>query len=153
MLVLGEEAQKNGLAVSLLERLHTLYRRLGKAAGHHCATLVTNFRCHGGILELAGMFYNPALRCIVPQSSAHPAAPYPLVFCCSSIDDKVQSIDSTVNEHEAEITLKLVAEFAKQWPDSWGRVDLSKICVMSPTRSQVCVNFVNLHFLALIVTA
>ena len=138
MLVLGQEAQKYGLADSLLERLHTLYTSLGKAAGHHCATLVTNFRCHGGILQLAGMFYDLALRCIVPQSLAHPAAPYPLLFCCSSIDDKVQSIDSTMNEQEAEIALKLVAEFARQWPNSWGRVDLSQFCFMSPTRSQVC---------------
>ena len=28
MLVLGDEAQENGLAVSLLERLHTLYGKL-----------------------------------------------------------------------------------------------------------------------------
>jgi len=138
MLVLGDEAQENGLAVSLLERLHSRYRRLGKIAENHCATLVTNYRCHGGILELAGMFYNLALKCKIPPSSAHPAAPYPLLFYCSSINDKVQLIDSTMNEQEAEIMLRLVAEFAKRWPNSWGKVDLSQLCFMSPTRSQVC---------------
>ena len=140
MLVLGDEAQENGLAVSLLERLHTLYGKLGKVAGDHCATLVSNYRCHHGILKLAEkLFYDLVLKCKVPDTVAHPAAPYPLQFYCSSIDDKVQSIDSIMNKQEAEITLKLVAEFAKEWPSaSWGPVDLSQMCFMSPTRSQVC---------------
>ena len=140
MLVLGDEAQKNDLAMSLLERLHKLYGKLGKVARDHCATLVTNYRCHRDILKLAEkLFYDLALECEVPDSVVHPDAPYPLLFYCSSIDDKVQSVDSTVNRQEAEITLKLVAEFAKRWPNaSWGRLDLSQICIMSPTRSQVC---------------
>ena len=150
MLVLGDEAQENGLAVSLLERLHTLYGKLGEVAGDHCATLVTNYRCHHGILKLAEkLFYDLELKCNVPDSAAHSAAPYPLLFYCSSIDDKVQSIDSTMNKQEAEITLKLAAEFAKEWPSaSWGPVDLSQMCFMSPTRSQVCeLLFTAIHFL------
>lgn len=140
MLVLGDEAQENGLAVSLLERLHTLYGKLGEVAGDHCATLVTNYRCHHGILKLAEkLFYDLELKCNVPSSAAHSAAPYPLLFYCSSIDDKVLSVDSSVNSQEAEVVLKLVAEFAKKWPKpSWGPVDLSQMCLMSPTRSQVC---------------
>ena len=140
MLVLGDEAQKNGLAVSLLERLHTLYGKLGEVARDHCATLVTNYRCHHGILKLAeSLFYDLLLKCQVPGSAAHPAAPYPLLFYCSSIDDKVQSVESSVNNQEAEVVLKLVAEFAKKWPKpSWGPFDLSQMCFMSPTRSQVC---------------
>ena len=140
MLVLGDEAQENGLAVSLFERLHTLYGKLGKVAGDHCATLVTNYRCHHGILKLAKtLFYDLPLECKVPDSVVHPAAPYPLLFYCSSIDDKFHSIDNTINKQEAEITLKLVAEFAKQWLNaSWGPLDLSQMCFMSPTRSQVC---------------
>jgi len=140
MLVLGDEAQKNGLAVSLLERLHTLYGKLGEVAGDHCATLVTNYRCHQGILKLAEkLFYDLELKCNVPSSSAHSAAPYPLLFYCSSIDDKVLSVDSSVNSQEADITLKVITDFAKRWPNaSWGRLDLSQMCFMSPTRSQVC---------------
>ena len=147
MLVLGDEAQENGLAVSLLERLHTLYGKLGEVAGDHCATLVTNYRCHHGILKLAEkLFYDLALKCKVSDGTTHPAAPYPLQFYCSSIDDKVQSIDSSMNEQEAEITLKLVAEFAKKWPiASWGQLDISQMCFMSPTRSQVC-ELLNFHF-------
>ena len=140
MLVLGDEAQKNGLAVSLLERLHRLYGKLGEAAAGHCATLVTNYRCHGGILRLAEkLFYDLPLQCEVPPSIAHPAADYPLLFCCSSIDDEIQVVDSTINEHEATIVLKLIAEFAKQWPNaSWGPLDSSQMCIMSQSRSQVC---------------
>lgn len=137
MLVLGDEAQKNGLALSLLERLHGLYNELRVAARNHCVNLVTNYRCHPGILELAEkLFYKLPLNCKIPKRSAHPDAPYPLLFFCSSIDDKAQS--NTTNKQEAEIALKLVAKFAKQWPtERWGRQDLSQICFMSPTRSQV----------------
>lgn len=140
MLVLGDEAQENGLAVSLLERLHRLYGKLGEAAADHCATLVTNYRCHGDILRLAEkLFYDLPLQCKVPPSMAHPAAQYPLQFCCSSIDDEIQIIDSTINECEATVILDLIAEFAKQWPNaSWGPLDSSQMCIMSPSRSQVC---------------
>ena len=130
MLVLGDEAQENGLAVSLFERLHTLYGKLGGVARDHCATLVTNYRCHHGILELAEKLFYKSLKCNVPDSTAHPDAPYPLLFYCSSIDDKVQSVDSTMNEQEAEIVLKLVAKFAKKWPTY-------QMCLMSTTRTQV----------------
>ena len=136
--MLGNEAQENGLAVSLLERLHRLYGKLGEVAGDHCATLVTNYRCHRGILKLAEkLFYNLALKCKVPNSAAHPAAPYPLLFCCSSIDDQVQSVESTMNKQDAQITLKLVEEFSKQRPNA-SSFDVSQMCFMSPTRSQVC---------------
>ena len=136
MLVLGDEARENGLAVSLLERLHGLYEKLREATRNHCVNLVTNYRCHQGILELAEkLFYKLPLNCKIPKSSAHPDAPYPLLFFCSSIDDKAQS---NTNKQEAEIALKLVAKFAKQWPtERWGRLDLSQMCFMSPTRSQV----------------
>ena len=142
MLVLGDEAQENGLAVSLLERLHRLYGTLGEAAADHCATLVTNYRCHGDILRLAEkLFYDLPLQCKVLLSTAHPAAQYqyPLQFCCSSIDDKMQLVGSTINECEATITLDVITEFAKQWPNaSWGPLDPFQMCVMSPSRSQVC---------------
>ena len=132
----GDEAQKNGLAVSLLERLHGMYEKL-EAARNHYATLVTNYRCHPGILELAEkLFYKLPLNCKIPNSSVHPDTSYPLLFFCSSIDDEVQT---NMNKQEAEITLKLVAQFAKRWPsERWGRMDLSQMCFMSPTRSQVC---------------
>ena len=146
MLVLGDEAQKNGLAVSLLERLHGLYEKL-EAARNHRAVLVTNYRCHPGILELAKkLFYKQPLNCKIPNSSAHPDAPYPLLFFCSSIDNKAQS---HTNKQEAEIALKLVATFAKRWPsEHWGRQDLSQICFMSPTRSQVCGLVLQFIFIA-----
>ena len=145
--MLGDEAQKNGLAVSLLERLHGLYEKLREAARNHCVTLVTNYRCHPGILELAEkLFYKLPLNCNIRNSSSHPDAPYPLLFFCSSIDDKVQT---TMNRQEAEITLKLIAQFAKRWPsECWGRMDLSQMCFMSPTRSQVCELVLQFTFIA-----
>ena len=47
-------------------------------------------------------------------------------------------MDDNVNEAEASILLDEVNKFAKSWPTaSWGPVDLSQACIMSPSRPQV----------------
>ena len=139
MLVLGEEARENGLAVSLLERLHKYYGGLGGAAKCYCATLVTNYRCHSAILSLAErLFYKMSLRCGVAHSQTHPDAPFPLLFVCSSIVDTVQSVKCNTNMNEAKIVLKEVAKYAEKWPvHGWGPKDLTQTSFISPTRSQV----------------
>ncbi len=142
MLVLGEEAQENGLAVSLLERLQNHYQKLGEAAQQHCVTLVTNYRCHSGILKLAEeLFYETPLHCWDQREadgSAHPKAPFPLQFVCSSINDTTQSVSEATNEGEARIALQQAHNFAVSWPvEGWGPKDLAQICFISPTRSQV----------------
>ncbi len=141
MLVLGKEAQENGLAVSLLERLQNRYEQLGKAA-QYCVTLVTNYRSHSGLLNLAAeLFYETPLRCWDQQkadASAHPDAPFPLQFVCSSIDDTTRSISESTNEDEARIVLKQMRRCAANWPvEGWGQNDLSQLCFISPTRRQV----------------
>ena len=57
--VLGHNAIQNGLAVSLLERLHSKYEGLTAEGGNPpLVTMATNFRCHPHILDLAGeLFY------------------------------------------------------------------------------------------------
>ena len=70
--------------------------------------------------------------------SAHPDAPFPLLFVCSSIDDTVRSIESNANESEARIVLEQVTKYADNWPvHGWGKKDLSQTCFISPSRSQV----------------
>lgn len=142
MLVLGDEPQDNGLAVSLLERLQNCYQELGAAAQQHCVTLVTNYRCHSGIIQLAAeLFYETPLHCWDQQktdSSAHPDAPFPLQFVCSSIDDTVSSIAESANESEARIALNQAHNYAAKWPvEGWGPPDLNQVCFVSTTRSQV----------------
>ena len=144
MLVLGDEAQENGLAVSLLERLQKQYSAMGATARQYCASLITNYRCHKDILKLVeGLFYESPFKCKVPRTSTHPHARFPLRFICSSIDDQVEFIKSATNEMEARIALEEAARFAQDWPEhGWGKQDLSQVCFMSSARSQVSGFFI-----------
>ncbi len=139
MLVFGEVPSSCGLATSLLERLHSLYKRLRQE--FYISTLITNYRSHPDIFELpSSLFYDTPL---ISQSdgdtpSLHPLYPYPLVFVCSNIDQAVMQVDDNVNDAEAGILLDEVNKFAKSWPTaSWGLQDMSQTCIMSPSRSQV----------------
>ncbi len=143
MLVFGEVPSSYSLATSLLERLHSSYKRLRQE--FYISTLVTNYRSHPDIFELpSSLFYDTPL--ISPSDrdppSLHPLYPYPLVFVCSSIDQVVTQVDDNVNEAEASILLDEVNKFAiaKSWPTaSWGPQDkvMSQTCIMSPSRPQV----------------
>ncbi|XP_064395053.1 probable helicase with zinc finger domain isoform X3 [Halichondria panicea] len=143
MLVFGEVPSSYSLATSLLERLHSSYKRLRQE--FYISTLVTNYRSHPDIFELpSSLFYDTPL--ISPSDrdppSLHPLYPYPLVFVCSSIDQVVTQVDDNVNEAEASILLDEVNKFAiaKSWPTaSWGPQDkvMSQTCIMSPSRPQL----------------
>ena len=139
MLVLGDEAQENGLAVSLLERLQKRYEMMGEVAKPYCATLVTNYRCHEKIVQLAEkLFYKTSLKCNVSSNPTDLDAPFPLCFICSSVDEKMKHVRSAKNEEEAKIALWEAANLAEKWPvDGWGPKDLSEICFMSSVQSQV----------------
>ena len=138
LLVLGNEPQQNGLGTSLLERLHKHYETLGEMSQQHSISLLTNYRCHSGILTLpSSLFYGSTLQCRVPDESAHPDAPYPLVFVCSSLDASIQSIRNDTNEIEARHLLQQVSKFIANWPRAWGNVDRSQICIMTPSANQV----------------
>ena len=139
LVVFGEEPREHGLNVSLLERLHSLYDKIGGEAVKHCSTLVNNYRCHSGILRLSSsLFYESALQCEVSGDIAHPAAPYPLVFVCSSLDSHVVKED--VNNGEAILVLDQVKKYVggNNWPErEWGVKSLSDICIITATSNQV----------------
>ncbi|CAI8034252.1 Probable helicase with zinc finger domain [Geodia barretti] len=139
MLVLGEEPQKYGLSVSLLERLYDLYQDLGDVAKPYCAHLSTNFRCHSAILNLARQVaYKTTLRCNVPDLSAHPDAPFPLLFVCTSLDHNVKETKDSLSKVEVNAALNKASQIFMKWPDStWGKRDLREICFLSPCRGQV----------------
>ena len=138
MLVLGNEAQQNGLGISLLERLHKHYETLGEVSQQHSIPLLTNYRCHSGILTLpSSLFYGSTLQCRVPEESAHPDAQYPLVFVCSSLDASVKCIRNDKDEAEARLLLQQVSKFIKNWPRAWGNMERSQICIMTPSANQV----------------
>ena len=144
MLVLGDIAIKHGLSLSLLERLHSLYssEEFSEASKTHCATLLTNFRCHHALLSLPSyLFYDSTLVTAAEAvTHLHPKAKYPLHFICSSLSSDYK-IDDASNDHEAELLLRQVSKYVKDWPEQeWGEKYLSKICVMTATADQV--NFI-----------
>lgn len=104
-------------------------------------TLLTNYRCHSGILMLpSSLYYESTLQCRVSNSIAHPMAPFPLVFVCSDIDESIKRT-SGVNEQEAGVLIEEVKKYFKEWPRHWSEEEESKeICIMSPSAAQVREN-------------
>ena len=143
LLVLGEHSRQKGFSVSLLERLEKLYKKAGGKALRYMVKLVTNYRCHEDIVSLSEkLFYEPPLRSTVPEHSIHPDAPHSLVFVCSNLQTP-EPCESPINDTEAKIIIEEMSKYTSNWPkDSWGaKVDPSQICIMSPSRTQVRVNY------------
>ena len=140
--VLGEEACSNGLGVSLLERLHSLYANseMGTRHANSClVTLLINYRCHSSILMLASsLYYHSTLQCKVSDSTAHHLAPFPLTFVCSDITQDIRGTTG-VSECEADAILKEVEKYFTKWPKHWNQTN-KRICIMSPSASQVTDN-------------
>lgn len=137
LLVLGEEAQSNGLGTSLLERLHKIYDKVRfPVKKFHSVHLLTNHRCHSGILMLpSSLYYHSTLMCRVPDSIAHHLAPFPLTFVCSDIKKDIRRT-SGINENEADVLVREVQKYFTSWPKNWDRSD-KRICIMSPSADQV----------------
>lgn len=137
--MLGEEAREYGLKFSLLERLQDLYQQCGGNALEHMVSLNTNYRCHKEIVKIPSeLFYESKIK-IRPQSaSAHPQAKYPLVFVCSAL---TMGVDNKCEANvEANVLLRQLENFVVlNWPDSWGEKDLSKICLVTASRTQVLI--------------
>ena len=133
LLVLGEEAQSNGLGISLLERLHAQYDKKQFACS---VTLLTNHRCHSGILMLpSSLYYHSTLQCGKENDTPHHLVPFPLTFVCSDVKQS-KGETSGVNEAEANIIMEEVEKHFKTWPKSWSRQE-KRICIMSPSADQV----------------
>ena len=142
MLVLGKDPLKYGLGQSLLERLHALYYAQSCAnAENHCATLLTNYRCHRSLLALPSyLFYHSALitnRMAVKQALLHPDTTFSLHFICSSLDDSIVEVTENTNQDEAHLLLQAAVDYVKEWPLDWKEKDLSTVCLMATTANQV----------------
>ena len=136
--MLGKEAQDHGLAISLLERLHSHYMQIGDSAKKHVASLLTNHRSQSGILMLpSSLFYGSTLQCRT-KDQPHPLAAYPLQFICTSLDN-MKSYSFSTEYCEAVTLLNQVKKFVETWPERrWGKKDLTKVCIMSSSADQVC---------------
>jgi hypothetical protein len=136
--VLGEEVRKQGLAVSLLERLHNSYQKANLDSFQ--AELLTNHRCDSAILRLPStLFYNCNVKSSV-LDQPHPDWKYPLQFVITSLEMgeecKWTSDKALQKSAEAEVeTVKdLVQQCVDNWPAEWGVKKLSLICVMTRTK-------------------
>ena len=139
MLVLGDEARRNGLSTSLLERLHNSF-----TADQHKSSvfsLLQNYRSHSGLLMLpSALFYKSTLQCNVPDTKAHPSAPFPLVFVCTSIEDTNIPNAVGTDEKEADTLAKAVKKYVyDSWPDEWDDMydPPGRVCIMTPSATQV----------------
>ena len=64
-LVLGKEARKNGLGVSLLRRLHECYNlpENKEMARMYSSVMLNNYRCHRQIVQtVSDLFYASSLK-------------------------------------------------------------------------------------------
>jgi superfamily I DNA and/or RNA helicase len=152
MLVLGEEAKKGGLDKSLLERLLLKYSQLDKVdqiATCACrSTLVTNYRCHKSICRLSKELFYPTTPLkvfkddkphIIPLNDSQTS----LHFLCCDVGD---SVESSVNKTEAVAVVTVLQKIVSKWPHHGvGKIDTSRICVMSKSRSQVKYQSLGCH--------
>ncbi len=138
LLVLGDEAQSNGLGISLLERLHSEYDKREFSSKRYCSlTLLTNHRCHSGILMLpSSLYYHSTLQCGKANDKPHPLASFPLTFVCSDITQDIETT-SGKNQNEVDVLFKEVEKYFKRWPKNWNKEE-KRICIMSPSPDQVC---------------
>ena len=137
LLVRGELAQKNGMCVSLLQRLHEHYGSCGNS--QNIVTLTTNYRCHPEILNLVGkLFYNSDLKWNDDEvcPAHHRRFKYPLIFVCSSIDEDVTSPGDS-SKSEADIIVQKAIEAAKGCPSGWPKPPMPQFFVISPSEEQV----------------
>lgn len=140
LLVLGDLPQRNGLNVSLLERLQKHYESCN--GGQNIASLSTNYRCHPEILNLVGkLFYNSGIRWNDDEDppAVHRNFSYPLLFVCSSVDEDV-SLSSDCDKNEADIIVHKATEVAMGCPSSWTKPPMSQFFVTSPCEEQVIVS-------------
>ena len=97
----------------------------------------------------SSLFYGSTLQCCVSDAMAHPNAPFPLVFVCSSIDQTTAANSKDNDEREAAVLVEEVNKYCKtSWPTLvWGEVadPPGKVCIMTPSSTQVCTTIQGLR--------
>ena len=134
LVVLGGEARDNGLAVSLFQRLSTLYHSRG-VAGTYEVTLVTShsspLQTHNGPSPTPiGCIGHAHGSCVLPSSPSH-FFTYPLVFVCSSVDQVISGEREGVLGEETSVVAEVAKRYLEQWPGDWGELDHTKVCIAS----------------------
>ena len=99
--------------------------------------LSTNYRCHKDIVKIPNqLFYKNEIKSFPQYAHPHPDTKFPLLFVCSSLGP------TTDSNLEAQLILQQVEKFVHSWPSDWGRRDLTKIGLVTASRTQVCLYIV-----------
>lgn len=133
--ILSAGARKNGLGESVLERLFSHYKATDYASmtKTHTSSLLTNYRCHPSILMLASSLFYECTLLSQNKREAHPKAPYPLVFLCTSVRQVEFSNCSPENEEEAKVLIAKMIEFIQ----TWHPIPTEPIGLLASTKQQV----------------
>lgn len=133
--VVSDKARDNGLGSSLLERLFDWYKRTtGQLTKSHTATLLTNYRCHPSILMMASSLFYEGTLVSRSSSEAHPLAPYPIVFVCTSMNQNGFENCPTENVEEALLLINKMIEYIISWPRE---APVDPIGLLASTKQQV----------------
>ena len=132
-LVLGNEAQKSGLDVSLLARLMKCYKEMGPIASSYITKLDVNYRSHESLLKLPELFYGP-LHSTSYKSYWHEKGPAGYKFVCSDSRLVPEYIDKDQQLVEACIVLEEVLNYLEEIKNE---PKPPQICIISSTRKQV----------------
>ena len=127
--------------MSLLERLHGVYKKTGlaDASANHCATLLTNYRCHPTILSLPSyLFYDSMLFTSATATTLRPPASlgYPFHFICTNLSEEYEVRNST----EVDLLLKEVKKYLNHEEQPREERNLKDICIIASTPNQVLLN-------------
>ena len=134
LVVLGDEPQRYGLGVSLLQRLHKQYQHFGEPAVQYIVSLNCNYRCQAELLELPStLFYDSALESC-GDTKCCSSIQYPLLFICSSFDNSIPTSPESLNE--ALLILHEVKELLKY--KEWCTND---VCIMTASLNQVWLQY------------
>lgn len=112
--VLSEKARNSGLGESLLERIYSCYKTSNDSLTS--STLLTNYRCHPSILMLASSLFYECTLISESRREAHPKAPYPLMFACTSLKQDNFRNCQPENEEEARLLITKMLEYIQSWP-------------------------------------
>ena len=135
--VLSHTARQHGLGASLIERLFEHYKRGARRS--HTTTLLTNYRSHPSILLLASSLFYQCTLLSRSNSKAHPKAPYPLLFACTSINSEVRSFSNlpAENHKEADLLVQKMMEYISDWPTEWSSAHRPTVGLLASSRQQV----------------
>ncbi|XP_019857948.1 PREDICTED: uncharacterized protein LOC109586221 isoform X1 [Amphimedon queenslandica] len=134
-LVLGEEAQNDGLDVSLLTRLTGHYKGMGPTAATYMTTLSINYRAHEDLLSLPELFYGK-LHASENKPVWHHQGPSGYKFVCS--DSRLVHDSVAANEQQQSVEACIVLEQALLYlKETEKERKPPQICIISSTRKQL----------------